>query len=248
MKPGSIEKLEEDGIVAVGSTISPDDYIVGKTTPFVSSDPKFTEKDHSLICKSTERGIIDRVVITTNEDGFKKVEARMRTERKPVLGDKFSSRHGQKGVIGKICPYEDLPFTKDGITPDIIINPHCKPSRMTIAMILEMLSGKIGCLTGMEIDATAFEDCDEDEETTQQKLQTMLEKLGYPKTGEEVFINGTTGEMFRTPIFIGTCYYQRLKHMVDDKIHARAKGPVNILTKQPIDGRPRDGGLRFGEM
>jgi DNA-directed RNA polymerase beta subunit len=117
---------------------------------------------------------------------------------------------------------------------------------MTIAMILEMLSGKIGCISGKRFDATAFEDCDESDETTQTKLENLLVQLGYPRGGEEMFMDGRTGKMFLTPLFIGTCYYQRLKHMVEDKIHSRAKGPVHIMTHQPIDGRLRDGGLRFG--
>jgi DNA-directed RNA polymerase II subunit RPB2 len=159
------------------------------------------------------------------------------------MGDKFASRHGQKGTVGITYRQEDMPFTAEGLTPDIIINPHCIPSRMTIGHLIECLLGKVTAITAAsEGDATPFSDL------TVEEVSRQLLAAGYQPRGFEVMYNGHTGRKLAAQIFFGPTYYQRLKHMVDDKIHARARGPVQIMTRQPVEGRSRDGGLRFGEM
>jgi DNA-directed RNA polymerase II subunit RPB2 len=158
------------------------------------------------------------------------------------VGDKHASRHGQKGTVGMKYKQEDMPFNKLGMKPDLLMNPHAVPSRMTIAQVVECLMGKIGCNIGMYGDATAFTKFNE------QTLGDILEKLGFQRHCDEVLYNGRTGEQLKVNIFMGPTYYQRLKHMVDDKIHSRSNGPNVILTRQPVEGRSRDGGLRFGEM
>tara|TARA_R110002050_G_scaffold138087_2_gene261807 strand:- start:53 stop:802 length:750 start_codon:yes stop_codon:yes gene_type:complete len=163
---------------------------------------------------------------------------------KLFAGDKFSSRHGQKGTVGITYRQEDMPFTCEGITPDIIINPHAIPSRMTIGQLIECLLGKVSALTGNEGDATPFNS----EPNIVISISKVLHDLGYQKDGNENLYNGHTGMPMPAKIFIGPTYYQRLKHMVDDKIHSRSRGPVQVLTRQPTEGRARDGGLRFGEM
>lgn len=152
------------------------------------------------------------------------------------------SRHGQKGTIGITLPSSDMPFTKDGVQPDIIMNPNAIPSRMTMGQLVECLVGKVAALKGVEMDGTPFNELDLDD------IREQLEKLGYQKDGNEYLYNGMTGRKIKTMIFIGPTYYQRLRHMVSDKIHARAHGPITLLTRQPPEGRSRDGGLRFGEM
>ena len=166
----------------------------------------------------------------------------MRSVRIPQIGDKFASRHGQKGTIGMTYRQEDMPFTCEGITPDIIVNPHAIPSRMTIGHLIECLSSKVSCFEGEEGDATPFE------KFSVYEVAENLRKLGYQKYGNEALYNGWNGKIMDTRIFFGPTYYQRLKHMVDDKIHSRSRGPMQILTRQPTEGRSRHGGLRFGEM
>lgn len=154
----------------------------------------------------------------------------------------FSSRHGQKGVIGTVLAAADMPFTKDGIQPDIIVNPHAIPSRMTIGQLMECLLGKLCCVKGCQGDATPFRG------VSIKQISAELESHGYDGMGEEVLYNGMTGQQLEGKVFIGPTYYQRLKHMVHDKQHSRSRGPVQILTRQPVEGRAREGGLRFGEM
>ncbi|CAB5391671.1 unnamed protein product [Rhizophagus irregularis] len=170
------------------------------------------------------------------------VKVKVRNTRIPEIGDKFASRHGQKGTIGITYHQEDMPFAANGITPDIIINPHAIPSRMTIGHLVECLMGKLSGLTGNEGDATAFN------EITVESISRNLKSMGFHHRGLEVMYNGHTGRKLVAQIFIGPTYYQRLKHMVQDKIHSRGRGPVNIMTRQPVEGRSREGGLRFGEM
>lgn len=181
-------------------------------------------------------------MVTTGEDGLKLCKVRVRVVRIPQIGDKFSSRHGQKGTCGITYRQEDLPFTQEGIVPDIIVNPHAIPSRMTIGQLIECLLGKVSAITGHEGDATPFTD------TSVNDFSRRLHECGYQLWGNEVMYNGHTGRRLEAQIFIGPTYYQRLKHMVDDKIHSRSRGPTQILTRQPVEGRARDGGLRFGEM
>ena len=170
----------------------------------------------------------------------------IRYPRNPVIGDKFSSRHGQKGVLSVLWPQEDMPFTETGITPDVIINPHAFPSRMTIGMLIESLAGKGGAMNGKYIDVTPF-DKYEDDDVVDYYGKELL-KHGYNYYGNEVMYSGIQGEMMKVDIYLGLVYYQRLRHMVSDKSQARAKGAVDALTQQPVKGRKKMGGIRFGEM
>lgn len=181
-------------------------------------------------------------MLSTNQDGMKFTKVRTRSVRIPQIGDKFASRHGQKGTIGMTYAQEDMPWTRDGISPDIIVNPHAIPSRMTIGHLVECLQSKVGALTGKEGDATPFTDVSVDH------IAAVLHELGYHRHGNEVMYSGHTGRAIHAKIFLGPTFYQRLKHLVDDKIHARSRGPVTMLTRQPMEGRARDGGLRMGEM
>lgn len=183
-----------------------------------------------------------QVLLSTNHDGHKFVKVRTRTVRIPQIGDKFASRHGQKGTIGMTYVPEDMPWTFGGISPDVIVNPHAIPSRMTIGHLVECLQSKVGALTGNEGDATPFTD------TYVDQIASVLNELGYQRHGNERMFSGHTGQALHAKVFLGPTFYQRLKHLVDDKIHARSRGPVTMLTRQPMEGRARDGGLRMGEM
>jgi DNA-directed RNA polymerase II subunit RPB2 len=248
LRQGAYEKIEDDGFPAPGTRVTGDDIIIGKTAPLLADNLEMgtrttqTKKDVSSALKSTEQGIVDHVMVTTNGEGYKFVKVRVRSTRIPQMGDKFASRHGQKGTVGMTYRQEDMPFTAEGVTPDLIINPHAIPSRMTIGHLVECLLSKVGALTGTEGDATPFTDL------TVQEVSDRLRSCGYQQRGFEVMYNGHTGKKLTAQIFFGPTYYQRLKHMVDDKIHSRARGPLQILTRQPVEGRSRDGGLRFGEM
>lgn len=249
LKHGTYDKLDDDGIIAPGVRVSGEDIIIGKTSPINPDNQELgqrtqqhVKRDASTPLRSTESGIIDSVIVTTNQDGLRYVKVRVRTTKIPQIGDKFASRHGQKGTIGVTYRQEDMPFTREGVTPDIIINPHAIPSRMTIAHLIECLLSKVSTLKGMEGDATPFTD------VTVDSVSDLLRAHGYQSRGFEVLYNGHTGRKLKAQVFFGPTYYQRLRHMVDDKIHARARGPVQIMTRQPVEGRARDGGLRFGEM
>lgn len=248
MKRGSYDKLDSDGLAEPGVRVSEDDILIGVTIPYPIKGPdglqsSMTRKDNSATMRSTEKGIVDRVMLTTDDKGNKFSKVRIRNLRIPQIGDKFASRHGQKGTVGMTYRQEDMPFTCEGISPDIIVNPHAIPSRMTVGHLIECLQGKVSSLFGDEGDATPFMD-----DITVEKISGFLTKLGYQKHGNECMYSGHTGKPFESLIFLGPTFYQRLKHLVDDKIHARARGPVTMLTRQPMEGRGRAGGLRMGEM
>jgi DNA-directed RNA polymerase II subunit RPB2 len=193
--------------------------------------------------KSNVPGVIDKVWTNIyDNDGYEMYKMRIRSLRTPKIGDKMCSRHGQKGTIGLTLRQEDMPFTEDGITPDIIINPNCIPSRMTVGHLIECFMGKISAIKGHDTDGTPFN------ELNIHEIKEELTKLGYHDSGKEYLYNGMNGKKMKAMVFIGPTYYQRLKHLVDDKIHSRARGPRQLLTRQPPEGRSRDGGLRFGEM
>ena len=249
LKHGTYDKIDDDGVIAPGVRVSGEDIIIGKTAPMApdSEEQGQRQKQHikrdvSTPLRSTESGIVDQVMLTTTGDGSRFAKVRVRTTKIPQIGDKFASRHGQKGTIGITYRQEDMPFTREGVVPDIIINPHAIPSRMTIAHLIECQLSKVATLRGDEGDATPFT------KVTVTNISRILRSMGYQSRGFEVMYNGHTGRKLVAQVFLGPTYYQRLRHMVDDKIHSRARGPTQILTRQPVEGRARDGGLRFGEM
>ena len=246
VKFGNYNKLNEKGIVPENTILENRDIIIGKILPIKENKNDHTKvikyQDLSKIYRTKEEAYIDKNYVNSNGDGYNLCKVKIRNYRKPVIGDKFSSRHGQKGTIGIILPEEDMPVSSNGIKPDIIINPHAIPSRMTIGQLKETLLGKVLVELGLFGDGTSFGNL------TVERISEELLKHNYEKHGNEVMYNGMTGEQMETSIFMGPAFYQRLKHMVNDKQHARSTGPMVVLTRQPAEGRSRDGGLRFGEM
>jgi len=246
IKFGNYDKLNPHGFIPENELVENRDVIIAKTIPIKENrnDPTKTIKyeDQSKTFRTTEETYIDKNYTGRNGDGYNFAKVRVRVLRKPVFGDKFSSRHGQKGTVGNIIPECDMPFTKEGLRPDIIINPHAIPSRMTIGQLKETLLGKVLLELGLFGDGTSFGNLDI------KTITAELQKLGYESYGNELLYNGLTGEQLETNIFIGPVFYQRLKHMVNDKQHSRSIGPMVNLTRQPAEGRSRDGGFRIGEM
>jgi len=246
MKFGNYDKINKQGVMDKNTLVEDKDIIIAKVVVIrenKNDNSKLIKySDESKIHRTDEETYVDDVCINRNGDGYNFCKERLRTLRKPNIGDKFSSRHGQKGTIGNIISEEDMPFTKDGLRPDLIINPHAIPSRMTIAQLKETLLGKLLLELGLFGDGTSFGELD------MKTIFKELQKHNYESKGNELLYDGKTGEQIETNIFIGPVYYQRLKHMVNDKQHSRCIGPMVNLTRQPAEGRSRDGGLRFGEM
>ena len=235
--------LDSDGIILPGSPITDETILCGILSPKFDNGQVIGYSDTSYSPKRGQTGIIDAVYRYPTRDGLRGIKIRIAEHRLPVLGDKFSARHGQKGTCGMRIPEEDMPFTASGIKPDMIVNPHAFPTRMTIGMFIELMSTKLGLEMGALIDGTPF--------TTQNRVgetKDLLLKAGFHPYGHEVMYNGQTGEMMETEIFMGPTHYLRLKQMVEDKINYRATGPKKLLTHQPVEGRSNDGGLRIGEM
>jgi DNA-directed RNA polymerase II subunit RPB2 len=246
MRFGNYNKVNENGVIPENTLVENRDIIIAKVVPIKDARNDHTKvikyEDQSKIHRTTEETYVDKNYINRNGDGYNFCKVRLRTVRKPIIGDKFSSRHGQKGTIGNIIPECDMPYTASGVKPDIIINPHAIPSRMTIAQLKETILGKTLLELGLFGDGTSFGKFDVKD------ICKELQKVGYESNGNEIMYNGLTGEQIETSVFIGPVFYQRLKHMVSDKQHSRSIGPMVNLTRQPAEGRSKDGGLRFGEM
>ncbi len=249
VEPEDYKKIGEDGLIGLEMDVDANDVIVGRTSP-----PKFIEemsdfgvdqekrRDSSVRVKKGKPGYVDTIMMTESEEGARLVKMKIRTTMIPAVGDKFASRHGQKGVVAYIVPEEDMPFTIDGIKPDLILNPHSIPSRMTMGHLMEMLGGKAGAMTGRIIDGTPFESMERKE------LEGMLENAGLRADGSEIFYDGISGRKIDGEIFTGIIAHRKLYHVVMNKLQARSRGPVQVLTRQPTEGKDKEGGLRFGEM
>jgi DNA-directed RNA polymerase II subunit RPB2 len=241
-KTSSYAAIGENGIPILNATLQENDVVIGKVVNLRNDSAGYAYRDASTTHKNTEPCRIDGVWQDKNSDGYPFVKVRVVSERVPQIGDKFSSRHGQKGTVGMLLNEEDMPFTASGLRPDLIMNPHAVPSRMTIAQLMENIFGKICVNKGTLGDGTPYDHLKVED------LKKHMLDLGYHPYGNEILYNGQTGEMMQAEIFMGPTFYQRLKHMVIDKKHSRGRGPIVSLTRQPCEGRSRDGGLRVGEM
>jgi DNA-directed RNA polymerase subunit B len=247
--PETYRFLDTDGIVNVGTYVKTGDALIGKISP-----PKFNEDtqgfgqmvnlelDSTLVLKEDEKGRASKIFILENKAGDKEVNVILRDQRIPVVGDKFASRHGQKGIIGGIFKKSDIPFTENGIFPDIITSPHSIPGRKTVSHIIEVLGGKVAALRGELVDGSAYDG------EKEYDLRVELEKMGFNNSGAEVMYDPKTGKKMNCQIYVGSIYYLRLKHQVENKLQARGIGPIQLLTRQPSEGRARGGGLKLGEM
>jgi DNA-directed RNA polymerase subunit B' len=241
--------LEGDGIIYPEAKVNEGDVVIGRTSPprFLNSLDEYnlsvaTRRESSVALRHGERGVADFIAITENEEGNRLVQVRLREERRPEIGDKFTSRHGQKGVTGILVPPTDIPFSESGILPDLIFTPHGISSRMSISHLVELLGGKVAALAGDFVDGTLFE------AEGEKALRQRLHKLGFHEDGTEEFYDGRTGKKMLARIYVGNMYYLRLRHMVANKMQSRARGPIQLLTRQPTEGKAKDGGLRLGEM
>lgn len=241
--------LEGDGIIYPEAKVREGNVVIGRTSPprFLSSMDEYNlsasvRRESSVALKHGDQGVADFVVITENEEGNKLVQVRLREERVPEIGDKFTSRHGQKGVTGILIPQEDIPFSVSGVSPDLIFTPHGISSRMTISHLIELLGAKVGALAGRYVDGTLFE------AEAEADLRKELAQLGFHEDGREIFVDGRTGRQMLARIYVGNMYYLRLRHMVANKMQSRARGPIQLLTRQPTEGKAKEGGLRLGEM
>ena len=243
----SYRYLEDDGVVYPEARLESGEVVIGKTSPpkFLSEVREISikaKKESSSVIRQEEKGTVEAVFVTEDNQGNRVIRVKTRDLRIPELGDKFATSHGQKGVIGAIFPENDMPFTSRGVRPDIIFNPHSIPGRMTVGYLIELLAGKVSCLSGKIIDGTGFSGQKID------NLETQLKDLGFRYDGKESVYNGINGNMMSVKIFIGNMYYLKLRYMVSNLMHARASGKVTLLTRQPIEGRARGGALRLGEM
>ena len=241
--------IEDDGIVYLGQKVGPGDVIIGKIAP-----PRFIEEiegfgqmvnlniDSSLALRDGEKGVVSSVYVIENSSGDKETNVLLRDQRMPIVGDKFASRHGQKGVIGGVIHGTDLPFTENGTTPDLIFSPHSIPGRKTVSHVMEVLAGKVAALSGEFVDANPFDGQSEDD------LRKQLAEYGLNSTGTEVMYDPKTGKKMEVEVYVGSLYYLRLSHQVENKLQARGTGPIQLLTRQPAEGRMRGGGLKLGEM
>ncbi len=241
--------LEGDGIVYPEAQVVEGDVVIGKTSPprFLSSLDEYNlsaaiRRESSVALKYGTKGVADFIVITESEEGNKLVQVRLREERRPEIGDKFTSRHGQKGVTGTLVPQQDAPFSASGIVPDLIFTPHGIPSRMSVSHLKEMMGGKVSALSGRFVDGTLFS------EEPEEDLRKELLERGFKEDGTETFFDGRTGKQMLARIYVGNMYYLRLRHMVANKMQSRARGPIQLLTRQPTEGKAKEGGLRLGEM
>ncbi|MBN2202848.1 MAG: DNA-directed RNA polymerase subunit A' [Candidatus Aenigmarchaeota archaeon] len=241
-------RLAEDGILPPETQVKSDDVLIGRVSPlrFLSANELMSgianTRESSITLRHGEKGVVDRVLLSETTNGNRYIKISTRDLRVPELGDKFASRHGQKSVMGLIQTHENMPFTSTGVVPDVILNPHSIPSRQTIGQLLEIIAGKKAAMSGKKANSSAFES--ESEESIRRKLG----ELGLRSDGKEVLYNGITGEKFEVEIFTGVLYYQKLDHMVANKLQARSRGPVTLLTRQPTEGKAKEGGLRLGEM
>ena len=235
-------QLDEFGLVKENTIINEKVILIGHVSS--APDQKGEYTDDSVTTKKGQLGYVDKSFISEGEEGFRIAKIRIREERLPAIGDKMASRCGQKGTLGLIIPEEDMPFCADGTRPDLIINPHALPSRMTIGQLIECLFGKACAIYGAYGDCTAYSSKGSNYKT----YGEMLTKMDYHSSGNQILYNGYTGEQIYSEIFIGPTYYMRLKHMVKDKINYRATGKRSALTRQTNQGRANDGGLRIGEM
>uniref|UniRef100_A0A914YXF3 DNA-directed RNA polymerase subunit beta n=1 Tax=Panagrolaimus superbus TaxID=310955 RepID=A0A914YXF3_9BILA len=241
--------LDSDGICRPGARLNKKDFVVSKMSPLVQTGESVLANPGNVeykVSSSCYRGpvpaVVDRVLLSMNEERVTMIKVIHSQCRRPELGDKFSSRHGQKGVCGIIVPQEDMPFSQQGVVPDLIMNPHGYPSRMTVGKLMELLSSKTGAMSGRLVSSTAF--AGEQVET----ISNEIMQHGFNFLGKDILCHGATGEAMTAYIYFGPLYYQKLKHMVLDKMHARGRGPKSALTRQPTEGRAREGGLRLGEM